>query len=151
LVVLTPPKSCPSLRHVLTRLEQPFVKRFALRYQTVICPVSLSVCDVCVWPNGRMDQDETWQAGRPRPWPQCVRWRPSSASPKRGNSPSHNFGPCLLWPNGWMDQDRTWLGGGPRTRPHCARWGPSSPSQKVDTALNFRPISIMAKLRDASR
>ena len=23
-----------------------------------------------------MDQDETWLAGRPRPWPHCVRWGP---------------------------------------------------------------------------
>ena len=34
----------------------PFVKRFALCYQTVV----LSVCDVGVlWPNGLTDQDET--------------------------------------------------------------------------------------------
>ena len=40
-----------------------FVKRFALYYQTVVCPVC-SVCDVGVlWPNGSMDQDETWHAG----------------------------------------------------------------------------------------
>jgi len=33
----------------------------------------LSVCvDVrALWPNGWMDQDETWHAGRPRPWPHC--------------------------------------------------------------------------------
>ena len=59
----------------------------------------------------------------------CVRWGPSSPSPKRGCSPPI-FGPCLLWPNGWMDQECTWHGGGPRSRPHCARWGPSSPPQK---------------------
>jgi len=30
-----------------------------------VCPV-LSVCDVGVlWPNGWMDQDETWHAGTP--------------------------------------------------------------------------------------
>ena len=54
------------------------------------CPVCLSVClSVCpvcdvgaLWPNGLMDQDETWRAGRPRPWPHCVRWGPSSPSPK---------------------------------------------------------------------
>jgi len=53
--------------------ERPFVKRFALCYRSVVCPVCLSVCPVCdvraVWPNGWMDQDETWHAGRPRPWP----------------------------------------------------------------------------------
>ena len=30
----------------------------------------LSVCDVGVlWPNGLTDQDKTWHAGTPRPWP----------------------------------------------------------------------------------
>ena len=62
----------------------------------------LSCCDVGVlWPNGSMDQDETWCAGRPRPWPHCVRWGPSSSPPKRHSPPI--FGPYMLWPNGWMD------------------------------------------------
>jgi len=65
---------------------RPFVKRFALCYQTV---VYLSVCPVCnvgvLWPNGWMDQDETLRAGSPRPWPHCVRWGPSYPSPKRHN------------------------------------------------------------------
>ena len=34
----------------------------------------LSVCNVGVlWPNAWMDQDETWNAGRTRPRPHCVR------------------------------------------------------------------------------
>jgi len=57
---------------------RPFVKRFALRYRTVVlsCPVCpvLSVCVVrALWPNGWTDQDETWRAATPRPWPHCVR------------------------------------------------------------------------------
>jgi len=53
----------------------------------------LSVCDVGVlWPNGWMNQDETWHGGMPWPWPQCVRWGPSSPSPK-GHSPPPNFWP----------------------------------------------------------
>ena len=40
--------------------------------------LSLSVLSVCnvraLWPNGWTDQDETWRADRPRPWPHCVRW-----------------------------------------------------------------------------
>ena len=49
-----------------------FVKRFALRYWSVVCPVCLSVCDVrALWPNGWTDQDETWHAGKTRPWPLC--------------------------------------------------------------------------------
>ena len=51
------------------------------------CPIlSCPVCPVCnvgaLWPSGWTDQDDTWHAGRPRPWPHCVRWRPSSPSPK---------------------------------------------------------------------
>jgi len=115
-----------------------------------------------------MDQPETWHAGRPRPWPHCVRWGPSF-SPKRGHSPPHKkkkFGPCLLWPNGLMDQDTTWYGGSPRpghvvldwaqlppkkggtaSSPiFCVRWGPSSSAKKGGTALlqkkEIRPISV---------
>jgi len=51
------------------------------------CPV-LSVCNVgALWPNGWTEQDETWHADRPRPWPHCVRRGPRSSSPKRGQSP----------------------------------------------------------------
>ena len=71
----------------------------------------LSVCPVCnvgvLWPNGWMDQDETWRACRPRPWPHCVGQRPSSPSSK-GHNPLPISGPYLLWLNGWMDQDATW-------------------------------------------
>ena len=80
----------------------------------------------------------------------CVRWGPSP-SPKRGQSPSPIFGPCLLWLNCWMDQDGTWHGGGTWSRPHCARWGPSSPPIKGGRASNFRPIFIVDKRLDASR
>jgi len=89
----------------------------------------LSVCPVnnvgVLWPNGWTDQDETWRAGRPWPWPHCVRWRSSLPSPKGAQPPI--FGSCLLWSNGWMDQDATWWEGRPRPRPHCVTWGPSSP------------------------
>ena len=45
---------------------RPFVKRFALCYRSVVCLCVLSVCNVGVlWPNGWMDQDETWHGGRP--------------------------------------------------------------------------------------
>jgi len=86
---------------------RPFVKWFALCYRTVVClvcpvmSVCLSVCDVGVlWPNGWMDQDETWHGGRPpfrpycirwsrrRPRRHCVRWGPNSPAPKRGIAPT---------------------------------------------------------------
>ena len=61
---------------------RPFLKRFALL--SVRCLSCLSVCDVGVlWPNGWMDQDETWHGGRPWPRPHCVRWG-SSSPPQRG-------------------------------------------------------------------
>jgi len=101
-----------------------FVKRFTLCYQTVVCPV----CDVgLLWPNGWMDQDETWHAGRPRPWPHCVRWGPTSPSLKGAQPPV--FGPYLLWPNGWMDQDATWYGDGPWPG-HIVLDGDPAPSPK---------------------
>ena len=93
---------------------RPFVKRFALCYRTVVCPVS-PVCDVgLLWPNGWMDQDATSCGRRPRLWPHCVRWGPSSS---KGAQPTI-FGTCLLWPNGWIHQDATRYGGRLRPRPH---------------------------------
>jgi len=66
------------------------------------CPV-LSVCPSVhnvgvLWPNGWMDQNETWHGGRPQPRPHCVRWGPSS--PKKGYNRPPLFSSCLLWPNG---------------------------------------------------
>jgi len=34
-----------------------------------------------LWQNGWMDQNATWCGGRPRPWPHCLRWAPTSHSP----------------------------------------------------------------------
>ena len=82
---------------------RPFVKRFALCYRTVVCPV----CDVGVlWPNGWTDQDQTWRAGSLRPWPHCLRWEPSSASPK-GEHPT-NFWPISVLAK-WLDGSRCHL------------------------------------------
>jgi len=88
-------KNFSATKIVLLVLMRPFVKRFARCYRTVVCPVCLSVCNVGVLcPNGWMDQDETWHAGRPRPWPQCFRWGPISPSPK-GAQPT-NFWPISV-------------------------------------------------------
>jgi len=81
-----------------TVFGRPFVKRFALCYRSVVCPVCLSVCPVCdvraLWPNSWTDQDETWHAGRPRPWPHSVKWGPISPPPKGGGAP--NFRPISV-------------------------------------------------------
>ena len=69
-----------------TVFGRPFVKRFTLCYQTVVCLSYLSVCDVDVlWPNGWMDQNETWHGTRARSWPHCVRWGPAPL-PQRGTA-----------------------------------------------------------------
>ena len=41
----------------------------------------LTQCVGVLWPNGWMDQDETWRAGRPRPWPNRVKWDPAPPPP----------------------------------------------------------------------
>jgi len=107
-----------------------------------VCPL-LSVCDVGVlWPNGWMDQDETWHGVRPGPRQDYVRWGPSSPfHPKRGTVP-RTFGPCLLWPNGWINQDATWYGGRPRPRRRCVRRGPSPPRQKKAQPPFFGPCLL---------
>jgi len=52
-----------------------------------VCLSVLSVCNADIlWPNGWMDQDETWPAGRLRLWLHCVRWGFSSL-PQKGRSP----------------------------------------------------------------
>jgi len=48
-----------------------------------------------LWPNGWMDQDATWHRGRPRPWPQCVRWGPSPP-PKKSDTTAPNFRPMCI-------------------------------------------------------
>jgi len=142
--------------------ERPSVKRFALWHRSVV----LSVCDVgALWPNGCTDQDETWQAGRPRPWPHCVKW--GSSSPRKGaRQPPHSKftgagfayvriirGPCLLWPNGCMHQDKTWHGGRPRPSPNCVKRDPS-PLPKGAQPHSNQEISVMSvvvKRLDGSR
>jgi len=72
---------------------------FALCYGTVVL-CARSVCDVGVlWPNGWMDQDETFDGGRPRPRPDCVRWGPSSQ--KMGTQTQFSDYVCRGQTAGW--------------------------------------------------
>jgi len=80
----------------------------------VCCPVSCPVCISVTFEDsgqtiGRIKMKLNWHAGRPQPWPHCVRWRPSPSHPQKvGRAPSPIFGLFLLWPNGLMHQDATW-------------------------------------------
>jgi len=84
-------------------------KTVRLCYRTVVpsvLPVCLSVClSVCnvgvLWPNGWMDQDETWYGGRSRPRTHCVTRGLSSSSPKKACT-APNFR-SISWPNGWIN------------------------------------------------
>ena len=49
-----------------------------------------------------MDQGETWQASRPRPWPHCVRWGPSSTSLKGAQPPKILAHICCGHMAGWI-------------------------------------------------
>jgi len=81
---------------VCKRLRQRLRQRLRLMLSVRCLSVCLSLLSVCnvraLWPNGWTVQDETWLAARPRPWPYCVRWRPSSPFPKGAQLPP-NFRP----------------------------------------------------------
>ena len=128
------------IKHVL---GQPFVKRFALSYRTIvmyICPVlsclsCLSVCDVIVlWPNDWMDQDEAWHGGKPRPGLHCVRW---GTSPPGQFSAHVRSGQTAGWtkmPLGSME-----AGLGPDNIVSDGDPAPL-PKQRVHSILNFLPM-----------
>ena len=92
------------------------------------CLSVLSVCDVGVlWPNGWMDQGETWHGGRPRLWSHCVRWGPSHP-PQKGAQQPPNFGPYIYSGQtaGWIKMPLGTKVSLDQSHVHCARWGPSS-------------------------
>jgi len=118
-----------------TVLQTVARKRFALCYRTVVLSACLSGYDVGVlWPNGWMDQDETWHGGRSRSRPHCIRREPSSLI--RGTAPKFSAHVCCV-ANGWMDQDTIWFGGRPSPRPHCVRWGPFPADGKRHSSHNL--------------
>jgi len=83
-----------------------FYNIFIGRASVVCLSVCLS-CPVCnvgvLWPNGWMDQDETWHTGRPRPQPHCVGWGPSSRLPQRAqHRPQFSAYVCCGQTAGWI-------------------------------------------------
>jgi len=67
-----------------------------------VCLSCLPVTLVYCGQNGWMDQDETWHAGRPRPWPHCVRWGPAPPSPKGHRSSQFLAHICCGQMAGWI-------------------------------------------------
>jgi len=86
-----------------------------------------------LWPNGWMDQDETWYEVRPKPWPSVRR---GSSPLAKGHSPAI-FGPCLLWPKGCMDQDATCYGRGLGTGHIVLDMDPAPPKMGHSTPLSL--------------
>jgi len=91
----------PHSKRLSAVFGRPFVKRFSLCHRSVV----MSACPVChvgvLWPNDWMDQDETWHASRPRPWPHCIRWG-SSFPPQRGTHPNFSTHICCDKMAGWI-------------------------------------------------
>ena len=122
---------------MFTVFGRPFVKRFALRYRTVICPVCLSLLSVtlvyCGQTVGWIKMKLCMQLGLGSG--HILSDGDTAPLPPKGHSPPI-IGPYLLWPNGCTDQDATWYEGEPRPRPHCVTWGPSLPPKR-DTTPQF--------------
>jgi len=122
---------------------RPFVKRFALCYQTAVCPV-LSVCDFGVlWPNSWMDQDATWYEGRPQLRPHCATWGPSSPQKKGAQPPFLAHVYCSQMA-GWIRV--------PLSTEVGLCWGdivldedPAPPTKTGTAAPTFWPMSTVAK------
>jgi len=120
-------------------IGRPFVKWFALCYRTVVLSVCLSVCNVGVlWPNGWMDQDETWRGGRPRLRPHCVRWRPSS--PQRGTAP--NFRPMSIVVKRLCGLRCQLVWRSASAQATLCKMGTQLPPKKGVTANTFRPYLL---------
>ena len=117
---------------------------------SVRCPV-LSVCDVhALWPNGGTDQDETWHADRPRPWPHGIRLGSSCPPPKKKGTAA-NFWPmlCCGQTAGLIKMPlgtEVGLGQG-----DIVLDGDPAPPKKEVQRPQFWYMSIMAKRLDRSR
>jgi len=140
-------------RHDVGQASSEDVCKTVRRMLSVRCLSCLSVCNVrALWLNGWTDQEENWQAGRPRPWPRCVRWWPSSPSPK-GTAPTQfSAHVCCSKMAAWIKMP---LGMEQGLSPgdFVLDGDPLYPPQKRGQSPlpNFRPISIVAKRLHAWR
>jgi len=94
-----------------------------------------------LWPNGSLDQDATWYAGRPRLRRHCVRWGPSSAqlTKQKGAQPQFSAHVCCGQMAGLIKMP---LGAEVGLVPgHILLDGDTAPPHRP----NFRLMSIVAK------
>jgi len=105
-----------------------------------VCPV-LSVCNVgALWPNGWMDQDKTWHAGRPRPWSHCVIDGDPALPPQRGIAPQFSAHICWGQMAGSIKMPLSMIELG-----LCVRWGPS-PSPKFSAHVYYSYCAFVRTL-----
>jgi len=93
------------LKTLLLIFGRPFIKRFTLCYETVVSPVCpvLSVYNVGVlWPNGWMDQDETWHEGIGLGPGHIVLDGDPAPPPPKGHSPKFLAHICCSQMAGWI-------------------------------------------------
>jgi len=100
----------PTFRPIFGR---PFVKRFALCYRSVVCPVCLSVCLSVTFVH--RGQTVGWIMHVGLGPGHIVLHGDQAPPPPKWYSPP-NFRPNLLRPNGCMHQNATWYGCRPQPR-----------------------------------
>jgi len=110
-----------------------------------VCPMLLNCCLsvtlVVLWPNGWMDQNETWHGGTPWPRPHCVRWEPSS-SPKKRHRPQFLAHVRCGQTTGWIKIPLgREVGLGPGD--FVLDGDPASPQKRGHRPPNFRPMPVV--------
>jgi len=98
------------------------------------------IFDPRLWPNGWMDQDDTWHGRRPQTRRLCVRWG-LSPLPKNGGTPLPNFQPLSIVakrPHG----SRCYFvrRQAPRFTRHCVIWGLSSEGEAGSPIFGQCPL-----------
>jgi len=127
---------------------RPFVKRFALCYQTVVCLSVLSSVTLVYsgqtvrWINTKLVMQVDLGPGHT-----VLDGDPASPPQKGGRAPpqfsAHFY--CDQTVGRIKIQDATWYGGRPQPRRLCVRWRPIPHSPKRGRSPNFRHMSIVAK------
>jgi len=121
-----------------TVFGRPFLTRFVLCYQTVVCLSVYPVCNVGVrgqtvgWIKMKLGLQVGLGPGH------TVRWGPNPL-PQKGAEPPI-VGPYMLWQNDCMDQDATWQGGMPQPPNDIVLDGDPAPQKRYRTAPDFWPI-----------
>ena len=104
-----------------------------------------------LWPNSWIDQDATWQEGRPQPRRLCIRWG-TSPLPTTGVEPPPQFSAHIYCDQmaGWIKMPLgTMVGFDPSAI--VLDGDPAPPLPKRDRALSFRPMSIVTERLHGSR